>query len=104
LAYLVYRKKGGQYDAEDQELQKNYGSIHLDPYFPDYDEALCIDDEITYVVQVNGKVRTEFMIAKDAPETQVLEQAKTAAAKWLDGKTIKFSKVIPGKLVTLVVN
>jgi leucyl-tRNA synthetase len=104
LAYLVYRKKGGQYDAEDQELQKNYGSIHLDPYFPDYDEALCMDDEITYVVQVNGKVRTEFMIAKDAPETQVLEQAKTAAAKWLEGKTIKFSKVIPGKLVTLVVN
>jgi leucyl-tRNA synthetase len=105
LAYLVYKQKGGEFDvSQDEQLRKNYGSIHLDPYFPNYDEALCIDDEITYVVQINGKVRAEFQISKDTLEAEVLEIAKTTTAKWLDGKTIKFSKVIPGKLVTLVVD
>ncbi len=33
----------------------------------------------------------------------ILEQAKAAASKHLEGKELKFSKIIPGKLVTLVV-
>jgi leucyl-tRNA synthetase/ADP-ribose pyrophosphatase YjhB (NUDIX family) len=71
--------------------------------WPTFDPELCVDDVVTYAVQVNGKVRADFEIAVDASDEQVLEAAKECVEKYLDGKVIKFSKIIPGKLVTLVV-
>ena len=40
-----------------------------------YDEALCVDDMIEIVVQINGKVKTKMNIPADAEKEAVLEQA-----------------------------
>lgn len=73
--------------------------------WPGYDPALCEDDELTVVVQVNGKLRADFRAAKDADKA-ALEAAARAIpkiAEQLAGKEIVKTIVVPGKLVNFVV-
>ena len=102
LTYAMYKQKGGKASPEDSDFATNYTSVHLKSY-PTFDPELCIDDTVKYAVQVNGKVRADFEISSDASEADILTQAKASVPKYLEGKTIKFSKIIPNKLVTLVV-
>jgi leucyl-tRNA synthetase len=72
--------------------------------WPAWNEALAKDDEVTVVVQVNGKVRDKFSAAagtaKDALEKQGL--ALEGMQKWLEGKTIVKVITVPDKLVNIV--
>ena len=47
--------------------------------FPIADEKYLVDETITYVVQVNGKLRGRFELPKDQPQEVVLEAAKEAS-------------------------
>ena len=70
-----------------------------------YDEALCVDDMIEIVVQINGKVKAKLEIPADAEKDDVLAQA-AADAKIKEataGKTIIKQIYVPKKLVTFVV-
>lgn len=90
-------------DSPTLTYQMDYTkSIHLQSW-PQYDEKLIIDETIVYAVQVNGKVRGEFSIPINASDDQILEFAQQTASKYIEGKSIKFSKIIQNKLVTLVV-
>jgi leucyl-tRNA synthetase len=59
------------------------------------------------VIQVNGKLRSQITIAPDqsSQEAVVVTLAKNDAnvAKWLEGKDIKKSIYVPGKLINFVV-
>jgi leucyl-tRNA synthetase len=46
------------------------GSVHEQPW-PAYDEALTVEDVVTVVVQVNGRVRDRIEAPADATEAQV---------------------------------
>lgn len=89
--------KANKFDSSDYTK-----SIHLTSW-PQFDPLLCIEDTVTIAVQINGKLRATFEIAKDSSDEDVLQMAKDSATKWLEGVELKFSKVIPNKLVTLVV-
>lgn len=70
-----------------------------------YDEALCVDDVIEIVLQINGKVRAKLEIPADAEKEAVLEQA-AAEPKIVEataGKTIVKQIYVPQKLVNFVV-
>ncbi len=70
-----------------------------------YDEALCVDDMIEIVVQINGKVKAKLEIPADAEKDAVLEQA-AADAKIIEattGKNIVKQIYVPKKLVNFVV-
>ena len=70
-----------------------------------YDEALCVDDMIEIVVQINGKVKAKLEIPADAEKDDVLAQA-AANAKIKEataGKTIIKQIYVPKKLVNFVV-
>ena len=70
-----------------------------------YDEALCVDDMIEIVVQINGKVKAKLEIPADAEKDDVLAQA-AADAKIKEataGKTIIKQIYVPKKLVNFVV-
>ena len=73
--------------------------------WPAWDARHLVDSVVEYAVSVNGKVRSTFTIAVDAPEADVkaaaLADAKVKAA--LDGKTLLKTIVVPKKLVNLVV-
>ncbi len=70
------------------------------------DESALIKDEITYVVQVNGKLRAKLDVSASASkdEIQALAQADENAQRFLDGLTIRKIIVVPNKLVNIVAN
>lgn len=78
-------------------------SIHKESY-PEGDQALATDSEVTIAVQVNGKMRGTITIAPDAIETEAVEIAKKndAITKYLTGETRKVIYV-PGKILNLIV-
>ena len=73
--------------------------------WPVYDEAKCVDNTIEMPVQVNGKVRSVVMIAKDADKDTVLSiiKADEKVAQAIEGKTIVKEIVVPGKIINIVV-
>jgi leucyl-tRNA synthetase len=77
----------------------------LQASWPTHDEALTIDAVVTYAVQVNGKLRGNLEIARDAPEAEVRERALALpnVGKHIEGKTVRKVIVVPGKIVNIVV-
>lgn len=82
----------------------NEGYIYYQSW-PEYDESALRKDEITIVVQVNGKVRDKVEvdagISEDELKKVVLEQPKIKG--YTEGKEIVKMIVIPKKLVNIVV-
>jgi leucyl-tRNA synthetase len=79
-------------------------SINKD-HWPKWDDSLLATDEITIAIQVNGKLRGEITVVADAPEDHVVNAAKAheKVATHLDGKEIRKTIYVAGKLVSFVV-
>ncbi len=81
-------------------------SIHLQSWLTHDPDALTVD-EITLVIQINGKVRGSLQVPSSASnDKQALEEyarSSSAAQKYLEGKEIKKVIAVPGKLVNFVV-
>jgi leucyl-tRNA synthetase len=79
-------------------------SVHLEPYLEPSEAALAVD-EITLVVQVNGKIRARLQVApgitEDEAVTLAMEQSTVQAQ--LDGKQVRKRIYVPDKLLNLVV-
>ena len=87
-----------------QNALGNAESVHLQAW-PDYDEALTQDEEVTIVVQVNGKVRDRMTVAADATVAMMKETAVTCpnAQAHINGQPIRKIVMVPQKLVNIVV-
>lgn len=72
--------------------------------FPVPDESLLHDDVITYVIQVNGKLRGRFDLPKDRPEAEVMVAAKQhpGIIRHIDGLEIQKVIFVPNKLLNIV--
>lgn len=72
--------------------------------WPKFDESLIVEDEITIAVQVNGKLRGEVVVAKDAdPEFIKAEAFKHEnVARFVEGQEPKKVIYVPGRLVSIV--
>ena len=85
-----------------QMLGKPY-SIHTQPW-PQTDEEAAKDEQVTLVVQINGKLRDRLTLPADVSE----EEAKAAALaseavqKFMEGQLPRKVIVVPGKLVNIV--
>jgi leucyl-tRNA synthetase len=79
-------------------------SVHVQTW-PSWDAELAAEDEITLVVQVNGKVRDRISAPADITEdaAKELAMASPQVQKHLEGKTPKLTKYVPGKLLNIVV-
>ncbi|MEC8437084.1 MAG: class I tRNA ligase family protein, partial [Pseudomonadota bacterium] len=73
--------------------------------WPEIDATALEQDSLTLVVQVNGKVRGQVDVAKDADKEAILAMAKADAnvQRHLEGKTVRKEIVVPNKLVNIVV-
>jgi leucyl-tRNA synthetase len=76
--------------------RNNFKEIEIDK------EALK-KDEINYPVQVNGKKRAEISVSAEASKEEILNEAKKAVLKYIDGKEIVKEIVVPGRIVNIVV-
>jgi leucyl-tRNA synthetase len=79
-------------------------SIHKQPW-PKLDETAAMEEQVTLIVQINGKVRDRITVTVDISE----EAARAAALssqtvqKFLGNNAPKKVIVVPGKLVNIVV-
>ncbi len=73
--------------------------------WPEADEALLVDDEVTIAIQVKGKLRDTLTVAKGLPKDQVeaLALASEKVQRSLDGAEIRKVIVVPDRLVNLVI-
>jgi len=82
---------------------RHQDDVH-DQGWPEYDEDALTVDEVTIVVQVNGKVRDRMDIPVDIDQAE-LEQLvlkRERVQQFVDGKSIVKTIVVPGKLVNVV--
>jgi len=86
-----------------QELGQT-GAI-IDADWPLADEAAMVQDEIQYIVQVNGKLRDRIQVAADADQTTIEQQAQASESvqRHTAGYTVRKIIVVPGRLVNIVV-
>ncbi|HBG05085.1 MAG TPA: leucine--tRNA ligase, partial [Geobacter sp.] len=73
--------------------------------WPGYDADATVDEELTVVIQVNGKLRSKLMVAPEVQE-EAVKSAALADEKvqpFLEGKSVKKVVYVPGKLVNIVV-
>ncbi len=79
------------------------GSVHLESFLEPREEALAVD-EITLVVQVNGKVRARLQAAPGITEDEAFERAMREAAvqAQMDGKEVRKRIFVPDKLLNIV--
>jgi len=92
LAEECFEVLGGKFSVVDCE-------------WPEYDEKLTIDDSVKIGVQVNGKIRGEVEISKDASKEEAFAAARAQenVVKYLTcGKVVK-EIYVPGKIIGFVV-
>ncbi|MGM3386370.1 leucine--tRNA ligase [Stutzerimonas stutzeri] len=87
-----------------QQLGKT-GSI-IDAQWPKVDEAALVQDNLTLVVQVNGKLRGQIEVPASASREAVEAAARgnENVLRFTEGLTIRKVIVVPGKLVNIVAN
>ncbi len=73
--------------------------------WPEFDPEAAREDEITIVLQVNGKLRGRLQVAAGTGEEEVkkLALADENVVRFMEGKTARKVIVVPNKLVNVVV-
>ncbi len=77
----------------------------LDAAWPQVDPDALVRSELELMLQVGGKLRGRFTVPADASEKQI-EAAALATpefAKFGEGRAIRLVKIVPGRLVNIVV-
>jgi leucyl-tRNA synthetase len=86
------------------QILGNKDSI-LKAAWPAFDPQYLVENTVTLVIQVNGKIRSKITIPSDFNQEQikevVLKDEKTVT--WLQGKAARNVIVVPGKLANIVV-
>ena len=92
LAEELWQKTGREYSIHNQA-------------WPKWDEELIKEEEITLIVQVNGKIRDRVQvpasISEDAAQEMAAKQPKTRT--YLEGREVVKTVYVPGRLVNFVI-
>ncbi len=85
------------------EHHDGQGLIATAPW-PIFDEAMLVEDTITLPIQINGKRRSEIVVAKDASteEIEKIALADDAVTKALAGGVPKKLVIVPNRIVNVV--
>ena len=73
---------------------------------PQADESALVQDTLSIVIQVNGKLRGSIDVAASASreEIEAAARANENVLRFVDGLTIRKVIVVPNKLVNIVAN
>jgi leucyl-tRNA synthetase len=73
--------------------------------WPSFDPAIAAEEELTIVVQVNGKVRGRITVSADESDDRIKELAlaEERSARFVEGKKVEKVVYVPRKLVNIVV-
>ena len=71
--------------------------------WPTYDEKYLVEDEVELVIQVNGKIRAKLLVAFNAEQATIEEEAKNLVVFYMEGKTLRKVIYVKNKLLNFVV-
>ncbi len=74
-----------------------------DVVWPVFDPVLAREDNVTIIVQVNGKLRANIGVDRGADQKGVESLAREAITKWLEHKEIKKIIFVKDRLINFVV-
>ena len=79
-------------------------SVHLQEW-PQADQQKAKEDEVTVVVQVNGRVRDKLNVAPNTAKEKLEEMALASdnVQRWMNGKQVRKVVVVADKLVNIVI-
>jgi len=81
-------------------------SVHQHSW-PQFDNKYLEDEELTIVIQINGKVRDTLLIQKDIINhkevVEKLAKKSPKIKKYLEGKSVQKTIYIPGRIINFVV-
>jgi leucyl-tRNA synthetase len=80
-----------------------FGEDVLGAPWPEPVPAALEQDEIEYVVQVNGKLRGSLTLPKAADRQAIEGGATSAMQKYIAGQAVKKIIIVPGRLINIVV-
>lgn len=81
------------------------GACLADTPLPVFDAGVAAEDEMTIVIQVNGKVRSRIIVAPDEDEETIKAMAigDEKVARFIEGKAVIKQVYVPKKLVNIVI-
>jgi len=81
------------------------GACLADTPLPVFDAGVAAEDEMTIVIQVNGKVRSRIIVAPDVDEETIKAMAMgdEKVARFIEGKAVIKQVYVPKKLVNIVI-
>lgn len=87
------------------EMLGNKPSIYESGWIS-YNEKFLIKDEILYVIQINGKIRSKITVGLNTSKEEVekLALSDKKVRSYIEGKEIKKVIIVPKKLVSIVIN
>ncbi len=83
--------------------QLNFGKDIMTAAWPDPDPTALEQEEISYVIQVNGKTRGNAKLPKSADQQTLEAMAAEAVKKYIEGKAVRKTIIVPGRLINIVV-
>ncbi len=90
-----------------EELWEHLGCTESLSYcpFPELNKKYLEDEQVTYVVQVNGKLRGRFDLPKDRNQDEIFALAKDleTVQRFIDGQEIVKLIFVPNKLLNIVI-
>jgi leucyl-tRNA synthetase len=92
--------------AEELWSTMGYPGLACQQAWPGFDPAFTSEDQVEIAVQVNGKLRSTLSAPKDASreDLEIIAKEDPKVKKWLEGKTLRRTIVVPGRLVNFVVS
>lgn len=89
-----------------EELWKFVGGegLVVEAVWPKAEKTYLVEDEVTYPMSFNGKVRFKLTLpaSTDKVEVEAIARADERTIKQLDGKEIRKVIVVPGRIVNIV--
>ncbi|NLH36529.1 MAG: leucine--tRNA ligase [Thermotogaceae bacterium] len=89
--------------AEEMWSDLGKDTLIVNEKWPEYDPSALEQEEMTVVVQVNGKVRGKLIVPVEITEDEIKKAALEQAARSIEGKTIMNVIYVKGKLINIVV-
>ncbi len=91
--------------AEELWQRLGYDALLAEQPWPEADSALVIDDTVTIAVQVNGKLRGQIELPRDAAreDAEAAALALPAVTRAAEGKPPRKVIVVPNRIVNVVV-
>ncbi len=91
--------------CEELWQRLGYGELIAHAAWPVHDDALCVDELIPIVVQINGKKRDELQVPQDVDDATLERLALDSenARRYIEGRQVRRVIVVPGRLVNIVV-